>query len=278
MSHKKQELFLVPFDFTQSTKDALHYAIHLAKLIGGKVMMLNLVKHQNDMVNAKVKMKWEVDHLPEDEQELVTYKAMPGNIFDDLDKVGHLVDATYIVMGTHGATGLQRIFGSNTLKVVSNSRTPFIIIQEGQTKDHIESIVMPFSFDRESLQVTQVAALIAHDFGATIHLVGYRDEDEHLFRDAITNEAIVRKFLTEHGIKHDTKILQGEKGYEEELLDYAQSVNADLIAAAYFHKGLRTYLHSFVQAMIENDKKIPVLTINAQEFMTLNSRFSFITT
>ena len=278
MKKSKGDLYLVPFDFTESTKDALEYAINIAHISEGRILLVSLVKHINDIKKTKEKLKWEIDHLNEDDRDIVDFKAMVGNIFDDLDKIGELTNASFIVMGTHGPTGLQKLFGSNSLKVVANSTTPFIMLQEGQKKNHISSIVMPFNFERESLQVTQVAAMLAHKYDATIHLIGFRHSDEWLLRDMKMNEGIIRKTLQKHGIKHDTHILPGNDSYEDELMAYCKKVDADLIASAYFHKGLKSYLHSFMQVLIENEEKIPVLTINTPELMTLNSRFSFITT
>ena len=110
-----------------------------------------------------------------------------------------------------------------------------------------------------------------------IHLVGYRGNDEWLLRDMKTNQAIVRKHLTEHGVKYNMVTLPGKKSYEKELFEYAAVVDADLIAAAYFPQGVRALFNSFVQEMIMNEQHIPVITINAPEVMSVGSGFSFLT-
>ena len=140
------------------------------------------------------------------------------------------------------------MFGSHAQKMVEHSSSPFILIQEGQQRHDIKSIVFPFSFDRESVQITQLAASIAHQYDAEIHLVGYQHSDNWLLRDMKINEKVVHDHLTEHGIKHDTHILPGEKSYEEELLAYAESVDADLIAVSYFVRGWLSYYHSFFRS------------------------------
>jgi nucleotide-binding universal stress UspA family protein len=271
MENSEIDLYLVPIDFTPVTEEAMDYALELARTGGGKVLLAHIVKSKDQVTLAEKKLDDLLKSKSEEDQKITEAKVMVGDIFKELDTLGDLTDASAIVMGTHGANRFQKFFGSNALKVVSSSSIPFFIVQEGQKKDKIDSIVMPFSFARESVQVTQFAASLAEKYDATIHLVGYRDKDEWLLRDMKTNQAIVRKHLTQNKIKHDLITLPGKKSYEEELMEYAEEANADLIAAAYFSTGVKSLFHSFLQAMIMNENKIPVITVNAPEVMAITS-------
>ena len=276
MDSVKIDKYFVPFDFTETTEDALHYAIKLAKTAGeGEILLGHIIKKGEVAGPIETKLQAVLDKLPEDEKAMCTSKVIEGDVLHDIPKMAELQDASVIVMGTHGASGLQKVFGSKALKVVSNSHVPFIIVQENIKDTEINDIVMPFSFQRESVQVTQFAASLAEKFDATIHLVGYRGNDEWLLRDMKTNQAIVRKHLTEHGVKYNMVTLPGKKSYEKELLEYAKVVDADLIAAAYFPQGVRALFNSFLQEMIMNDQHIPVITINAPEVMSV-STYSFL--
>ncbi len=277
MIDSTKELYLVPYDFSGATEGAFQYALNLSHENGGKIILAHVAKTRDDSYDAEVKFVEIMKGFDQETRDLVTYEVIVGSIYDDLDKIARLTHCTCIIMGVHGIGGFQRVFGSHAQKMVGHSSSPFILVQEDQKKDKIKSIVMPFSFDRESVQVTGLAATIAHNYDATIHLVGFRHSDEWLSRDVKINEKIVRDHLTKHGIKHDTHILQGKGSYEDELMEYAQSVDADLISVAYFVRGVMSYYHSFLDTMMMNKHKIPILTINAPEVMTLNSRFTFIT-
>lgn len=278
MENLNIDLYLVPFDFTPTTEQAFKFALHLAHKGGGKIMLAHIVKKGDQISHFEKKLARIIAELPEKDQAIVDAKVMEGNVFEDINKIAQSIDASVIVMGTHGASGLKKIFGSNALKVVSNSKVPFILTQEGQEIHEIHDIVMPFSFARESVQVTQVAASLAKKYDATIHLVGFRDKDEWLLRDMRTNQAIVRKHLNENGVRHNIANLPGKDSYEKELMAYARIVDADMIAAAYFSQGIRGIFHSFIEEMIANDDKIPVITINAPEVMAVSSGLSFLTT
>jgi nucleotide-binding universal stress UspA family protein len=277
MDNLNIDTYLVPYDFTPTTEQSFEYARKLVHVGGGRIILVHIVKKGDQISHFEKKLARIVKNLGTAIEDKIDIKVIEGNIFEDIDKIAQAVNASVIVMGTHGASGFQKIFGSNALKVVSNSKIPFILTQEGQEIQEIEDIVMPFSFARESVQVTQVAASLAKKYDATIHLVGFRDKDEWLLRDMRTNQTIVRRHLTEQGVKHNIVNLPGKEGYETELMNYAQIVDADLIAAAYFSQGIRGIFHSFIEAMVANDYKIPVITINAPEVMSVDSGLSFLT-
>jgi len=61
-----------------------------------------------------------------------------------------------------------------------------------------------------------------------------------------------------------------------EEFEVGNEIGADVFAAAYFSQGIRSIFHSFLQAMITNEYKIPVITVNAPEMVTVGSG-SFLT-
>jgi nucleotide-binding universal stress UspA family protein len=214
--------------------------------------------------------------LTPQEQELSETKVITGSLFEDMGKAAHLLSASLIVMGTHGAHGMQKVFGSNAVKMISNTSAPLLITQGKKTVEKIKNIVMPFSFAKESIQISTFAGSIAQKFNATIHLVGFHDKDEWLEGHTRTNQKIVRQLLTDNNIKHEIVNLSKKESYEKELMDYSASVDADLIAAAYFKEGIMPSPNSFIQIIIENELQIPLLTVNSEE-LSVTSGMSFMT-
>ena len=105
--------------------------------------------------------------------------------------------------------------------------------------------------------------------------MGYHDLDKWLANKVQSNQLVVRRHLTDAGVEHEIVNLPGDKSYEEELMNYSKSVDADLIAAAYFKEGILPSPNSFIQLMIENEQQIPLLTVNAAELTVINSNYSF---
>lgn len=271
----KHPLYLVPFDFTPVSDSAMRLAIDLAEANNGSVYLLHIVGKNSERIEGRNNFKTVISELKESEQALITTKVIVGDLFEDMGKAGDLLKASLIVMGTHGARGMQKIFGSNAIKMISNASSPFLITQGKKTVDKINTIVMPFSFSKESIQITTFAARMAQKFNAKIHLVGCHDNDSWIEHKTQSNQLVVRKHLTDSNVEHEIINLPTGSSYEKELIVYAAKVDADIIAAAYFKEGVLPTPNSFIQGIIENELKIPLLTVNAEELTVINSNYSF---
>lgn len=270
----KAPIYLVPYDFSPISDNALRFAIDLATYNNGSVMVLHIVGKKSERTTATEKFKAIVAALPPNEQPLVATKVLIGDIYEDIAKASEVLSAALIVMGTHGATGMQKIFGSHALRLVSSTSTPFIIIQGLHHYTRLKTIVMPFNFEKESIQIANFAGHIAKQFNAKIHLVGYHDKDEWLENKMKSNQHVVRKFFTDNNIEHEIVNLAQGKTYAKELVKYAEQVDADLFAASYFNDSIIPSVNSFLQELVENN--IPLLTVNTEE-LTISSAYSFMT-
>lgn len=273
----KHPIYLVPFDFTSVSESAMRLALDLARINNGSAYLLHVVSKNADRIEARKKFDQVVADLSSDDQSRVTTKVVIGDIFEDIGKAGDILKASLIVMGTHGAKGMQKVFGSHAVKTISNSGTPFLITQGNKEVDKIKTIVMPFSFAKESIQITTFVSAIAKKFNAKVHLVGFHSKDEWLEKKTQTNQLVVRKHLTDNGIDHEIVNLPKGGSYEKELMKYAASVDVDVIAAAYFKEGIMPTPNSFIQTMIENELDVPLLTVNAEELTVVNSTLTFMT-
>jgi len=260
----KNPLYLIPFDFTPVSESAVRIGLDLSIANNGSVILLHIVKNDHERLEARLKFNEYISTLSEADKKLTVGKAIIGDVYEDISKAGELLDASLIVMGTHGARGFQKIFGSHAVKMISHSSQPFLITQGKKSVDKIKVIVMPFSFEKKSIQIANFASKMAKKFNATIHLVGYHDNDEFLDQGTNKNEIIVKNYLSEQNVNFE--IVTFDKGidFEKELMAYASKIDADLMAAGYYKEGLITNPNSFIQEMIENELNIPLLTINAE--------------
>jgi nucleotide-binding universal stress UspA family protein len=104
---------LVPTDFTQEAHSAIQHAVKLATLISAEVILLNVVKDKEDINNANKALAKE-EALAKSINENIVVKTIVriGNIFDDIGDAASELDVSMIFMGTHGASGWQKITGS----------------------------------------------------------------------------------------------------------------------------------------------------------------------
>lgn len=254
--------YLVLIDFTETSKNALRSALNLTKLNGGKVTALHVLASDNK--DEKHLAQKEIRDLKTAVTGEFETQLLEGKLEDTVNSTIDLLSIDYVIMGTHGITGMQKVLGSKALKLVSATKKPFLITQEDRVLENIKTIVLPFSYSSESVQIGEIVALLASSFNAEIHLVGYRDDDEWLKNDMVRNQAIIKRAFKEHNANFKIVKLESKGSYEDDLIDYANSISADLIAAGHFSGSRLIILKNFVRDIITNKHNIPALTLNAE--------------
>lgn len=272
----KQPIYLVPFDFSKIAENAMRIAINLAKRNDGTAYLLNIVKRSNQKASARNQFTLLTEQLSEEDKERVTTKVIEGELYRDVGKAGDILKSALVVMGTRGAVGMQKVFGSHSVRILEHSASPFLITHESTRLKQVKNIAMPFSFDKETVQISQFAGNIAKQFDAKIHLIGYYDDDKWLKKKLMLNQRVVNDFFEKNGIETEVVNISSNKNFEKELLDYAHQNNVDMLAAAYFKNGIFRP-SAFIQSMIENKHEIPLLTVNADELFVVNSTLTFMT-
>jgi nucleotide-binding universal stress UspA family protein len=255
--------YLVPFDFSPVAESALKHALLVAAITDSNVELLHLVKSQGDIAAAEKKFGPVLAALPENQRAKVTTKVIAGDIFTDISKIAEFTDAQLIIMGTHGAKGFQKLFGSYAIKVITSSAIPFIITQEKAPGDSFRTIVLPVDLTKESVQILKFAADLASKFNSEIHLVGAEQSDPWQAKRIANNIQLAKNHLSKHKIRHVVSTLKGDKDFAKEVLEYGAAHNADLYAITYFTEILLPQFDTFAQSMITNAQQMPVLVVNA---------------
>jgi len=203
--------YLVPFDFTSITKSALHHALGLAEVTDAKVELLHIVPKGEDIRPAEGKLRDVIATISEKHQSRLHYKVRQGDIFTDIAAEAEAEGVSLLVMGTHGAKGLQKLFGSHAMKVVTSSKTPFIITQEKGPTEAIDIIVMPVDLTKESVRIVNFAAEIAKQFDAEVHLVYAAESDEWLEMKLKVNTGYAKKELQKADVKFEVHELPNKR-------------------------------------------------------------------
>jgi len=220
---------LVPTDFTEVAHTAINHAVELAKTINTSVVILHVVKGESEISVANDKLEDELKLAKSIEGDVEVSKLVKvGNIFDDIGDAADEVNASLIVMGTHGASGWQRITGSNALKVITNSKVPFVVVQKQVMKESgYDCIIAPLDLHNETKQKLEIVADMAKYFDSEVHIVTPKETDEFLIHKLNGNIAWAKKYLTERGIRSTTHISKKKGDFVEQMLEVANEVDAD---------------------------------------------------
>lgn len=257
---------LVPHDFTTVADNAVSYAIKLATSIKANVDLLHIVKDDKDKAVAKTRLEKIISEIKDKPEEVaINFHIKSGSIYTDIASKASDLHSTMIIMGTHGAKGMQKLFGSFAIKVITSTHVPFLIVQEQFTGIDMSKIVVPIDESQESLQIEQVATGLGDILNSEIHVVSEKKIDSNLKLKTAVHSGLFTKQLKAKRVNYQTKILEKKKGYSTDIVNYTTEIGANLIAFAYHSDRLLPQFDKFAQSLITNSQGVPVLVLNSKE-------------
>lgn len=263
---KKIFKVLVPHDFSTVADCAVNHASKIANSFGGEVHLLHVVSKQKEIESIKEKLTKIAEKAEKNTSATFHVIVRVGNIFEDIGDVASEIGAGFIVMGTHGAKGMQKIMGSYALRVISNSKVPFVIVQNKDPKkaDTYDDIVVPVDYSEVTKQKLAVAANIAIQFGSKIHLFYELESDEFLKKKLDRELSFAKNYFLERKITYTLNQAEESGSFKKQLIKFAARIDADLIAVVNTQEGalLPDFFGSEEQEVIANDAEIPVIITN----------------
>lgn len=263
-----KKLILVPTDFSKVGDTALNHAITVAANADADVCMLHVV-HKSDMLpEAREKLKIAKERAMEEYGVDVLTIARVGTIFEDIGDMAEELEATLVIMGTQGLRGLQFITGGRALRIVTNSNTPFIIVQERPIREHgYDDIVVPLDLHKETKQKLNLVADMAKYFNSRVHIIVPDETDEFLKNRVTRNINSARSFFDEMEIAHTSRISDYKGDFDDAIINYAQELDADLISIMNLPgSSLANIIGGhYVQNIITNKAQIPAMVLNPRK-------------
>ena len=257
---------LVPHDFTAVADCAMNHAAQIANSFDGEVHLLHVVAKAKEVDAVKEKLTLIAEKSDTKLGTTTRVIIRIGNIFEDIGDVAKEIGAGFIVMGTHGATGMQKIMGSHALKVISHSEVPFVIVQSKKPTetDTYDDIVVPIDYSDVTKQKLTVAASIATHFNSKIHIFAEKENDAFLQTKLDRELSFAKKYFSEKSVSYDIVLANESGSFKKQLIQHAAKINADMIVIVNTRKGalLPEFFGSDEQEVIANRAEIPVLITN----------------
>ena len=278
---KKKNIMLVPVDFSEISLNALNHAVQVAKHFDNDLVLVNILEDdflssvfsfsKNDTKDELAKEAL-LNKLNEKADEIkakygVDCKtaAKSGKIYKTIIDTAAEYGCDCIIMGTHGASGVERIMGSNASRVISYSTVPVIVVKNDKNPNAYKNIVFPLDLTSESKQKVKWALHLAKAYKSTIHILTYRMSDEFLNNKMMANLNQIKTLLSDNGVAYDEKIMDNNDDFASVTLNYAEAIGADLIMimTQSEDKTIREYIiETYPQQIVNDSGNVPIFCVN----------------
>jgi nucleotide-binding universal stress UspA family protein len=259
-----KQTILVPTDFTPVAEYALLHAVKFSKILNKEITLLHIIRKDADYGEAEQKIN------AQSENAFHTSKMKPhviireGSIFSTIGEVANELDASLVVMGTHGMHGMQKFTGSWALKVTVTSKAPMIIVQDPPKGDTISRLVFPLDFKKENKQKIGWACFIARQFNSKILVFKPTFKDRGFITGILSNVRFTEKYFKNKEVDYEVFTAEPRKDFADQTIEFARKTQADLILIM-TTKAINYadyILGASEQYIIANEAKIPVMCVN----------------
>ena len=272
---KSKKTILVPWDFTEVAENALLHAVRLVKTINASITLVHIANNQKDAeaILPKIEEITKASSLKYESE--INGIVKEGNIFSTIKECAEELEATFVVMGTHGIKGMQKLTGSWALKVIANSAIPFIVVQGKPEREAFNKMVIPIDFSQENKEKLRWAVYINSYFHTKMHLFIPHIFDEVLLRKTKANLSFARTYLDERNVSYEITVSQQKGKFSEQTINFAAEIDADMVMIMTTKQPrLTDYVFAAdEQQIIANSSKIPVMCVNPRSDLKKHTGF-----
>lgn len=247
--------FLVPVDFSPGAENAGRYAVQLAHASASSILFFHVVTPPFD---ENTFLAFDAEAVSAEALEKLENwaagirgglsldfecKVRVGEVSTEVEHTAGLTNADFIVMGTHGTTGIQKLlYGSHTTQVIERASCPVLAIPGEVTFAPYEQIVYATDYQSSDIHALSTLSQLAEVFGAAIDVVHISDENESratelsivAYFEGLIRENIAYPNITCRVFRHDNI----GKGIER----FTHSVGGDIVALAMRRQGFLSKL------------------------------------
>jgi nucleotide-binding universal stress UspA family protein len=238
---------LIPTDFSANAKHAIDYAYlsPLANTLNAEIKLLNVYTPpvtrnnlpypliQDQMVRAVKEAEEQLTILCNEISDNTGLRCknlvMTGGVVEEIIKEAKGSKADMIVMGTKGASGIEKIlFGSNAASVIENATCPVLVVPKGAPIALPKRIVFATNYHDSDMTTLKSLANLAKMLEAELMIVHVSKDKLKSERDLI--EQFSKAVAVETGFQQPFYYVMQHADIKKGLDLFMDSSGADLLA------------------------------------------------
>ena len=236
---------IVPTDFSPIAANAMNFAADMAVNINASLTLLHVYQVPISMTEVPVVLVSSEELRKSSEEKLEILKqelanstsgkikiyteARLGDVSDELEDICKRIEPFAVIMGTKGASGVERIlFGSTTLTAIRHLKWPVIVVPPGKEYGTgIKKIGFACDFDKvvENTPIQFIKNMVK-EFGAELHVLNVDHENKH-FKPETPEESVMLHTLLED-LNPNYHFIDNAN-IEEGINEFVETNNIDLL-------------------------------------------------
>jgi len=255
---------VVTCDFTEISENAFLHALLIAKKLNAQIDIIHIVEKEKEIEKSIENLKNFANKFPS-EGITLNYIAKVGSIFDEIKNYAFEVNALFVIMGTHGIKGMQKLLGSRAIKVIANSFVPFIVVQDKpNTEEYFTKIILPLDDSIETKEKLKLCKSFKKYFSSKFYIITKEYSRSESQMTAKANLLFAKRHL--NNIKADFEVIILDKNVKlaKSLVEKAEELQANgILIMTTKNPQFTDYIFGTVEEeIIANTKKIPVICVN----------------
>lgn len=270
---------IVPTDFSPIATNAMNFAANMAMGINASILLLHVYQVPVSVSEVPVvlvsadelkksseekleEVKQSLSHITSGKIKIYTESKL-GDVVDELEELCKQIQPFAVVMGTKGATGLERIlFGSTALTAIRHLKWPVIVVPPGKEFGKgIKKIGFACDF-KQVVETTPVQFIkqMVKEFNAELHVLNVDFENKQ-FKPETPEQSLLLHTMLEDVNPNYHFINQID--IEDGLNEFAETNNLDLlIAIPKKHKLLEGLFNKSSTKQLVVQSHIPVMCVH----------------
>jgi nucleotide-binding universal stress UspA family protein len=271
-----QKKIIFPLDFSELSLIPLSFASYLAAHFKAELVLLHVL----ELPSAPARLFYSVDETEvrakadKEMDSIILSHAREGVTFSKMFKFGkpHAaiveaakeIGAIYVIMGTHGASGIQEyLIGSNASRVIREAPCPVISFRNTPGENAFRHILLPLDLTKETREKIAFALEFAQIFESEITVMSVLQTTDAEIQNRLKLQLEkVEEYLKSKEMKVNSALLISTDNIADVVVEYSKQINADLIAIMTQQelKLKEQFLGSTAEHIV-NNAQVPVVSI-----------------
>ena len=222
---------LIPFDFSEVSKNALEYAVRFADNDPTiNLFLLNIAEGDDDAIATEEKFQDAIKKYQKPQYPEIHTLVRKGKMTPSIVQLQKELKIDLVIMGTRGAEPNEENLATTTSRLVQEADLPILVIPEKYQGFRLDTIILSLGNERITDRSPLYTLLdVSRKHKAQVHVLtiqqhemamGYSEDDE-------SNEATLNYFLEMFYSHHS---FEENEDIEKGILNYIDKHDMDMLA------------------------------------------------